>query len=99
MEVWKNRAVSSIYEPGSTFKSIVAAAALEEGIVAPNDWFMDPGFLIVSEKRIENWSGDSFGTVTFTDVMKQSINTCFALIGLDLGADRLNKYARRFVFG
>lgn len=99
MEVWKNRAVSSIYEPGSTFKSIVAAAALEEGMVAPNDWFMDPGFLIVSEKRIENWSGDSFGTVTFTDVMKQSINTCFALIGLDLGADRLNKYARRFGFG
>ncbi len=99
MEVWKNRAVSSIYEPGSTFKSIVAAAALEEGMVSPNDWYMDPGFLIVSEKRIENWSGDSFGTVTFTDVMKQSINTCFAMIGLELGADRLNKYARRFGFG
>ena len=99
MELWKNRAVSSIYEPGSTFKSIVAAAALEEGLVAPNDWFLDPGYLIVSEKRIENWSGGSFGTVTFTDVMRQSINTCFALIGLDLGADRLNKYARRFGFG
>ena len=98
-ELWKNRAVSSIYEPGSTFKSIVAAAALEEGLVAPNDWFLDPGYLIVSEKRIENWSGGSFGTVTFTDVMRQSINTCFALIGLDLGADRLNKYARRFGFG
>lgn len=99
MEVWKNRAVSSIYEPGSTFKSIVAAAALEEDMVAPNTWYMDPGFLIVSEKRIENWSGDSFGSVTFTDVMKQSINTCFAIIGLELGADRLNKYARRFGFG
>lgn len=99
METWKNRAVSSIYEPGSTFKSIVAAAALEEGIVSPNDWFLDPGFLIVSEKRIENWSGGSFGSVTFTDVMRQSINTCFAIIGLDLGAERLTKYARRFGFG
>ncbi|MBR1886290.1 MAG: PASTA domain-containing protein [Schwartzia sp.] len=99
METWSNRAVSHIYEPGSTFKSVVAAAALEEGLVAPNDWFVDPGFLIVSEKRIENWSGDSFGTVTFTDVMKQSINTCFALLGLDLGADRLDKYVRRFGFG
>ena len=99
MELWKNRAVSNIYEPGSTFKSIVAAAALEEKMVSPNDWFLDPGFLIVSEKRIENWSGDSFGTVTFTDVMKQSINTCFAMIGLDLGIDRLNKYVRRFGFG
>ncbi len=99
MELWKNRAVSNIYEPGSTFKSIVAAAALEEGLVGPDDWFSDPGFLIVSEKRIENWSGGSFGTVTFTDVMRQSINTCFALIGLDLGIDRLNKYVRRFGFG
>lgn len=99
MELWKNRAVSNIYEPGSTFKSIVAAAALEEGMVGPDDWFSDPGFLIVSEKRIENWSGGSFGTVTFTDVMRQSINTCFALIGLDLGIDRLNKYVRRFGFG
>ncbi len=99
MEIWKNRAVSSIYEPGSTFKSIVAAAALEEGLVSPNDWFQDPGYLIVSEKRIENWSGGSFGTVTFTDVMRQSINTCFAIIGLDLGAERLTKYARRFGFG
>ncbi len=99
MELWKNRAVSSIYEPGSTFKSIVAAAALEEGMVSPDEYFADPGYLIVSEKRIENWSGESFGTVTFTEVMKQSINTCFAMIGLDLGADRLNKYARRFGFG
>jgi stage V sporulation protein D (sporulation-specific penicillin-binding protein) len=55
--------------------------------------------LIVSEKRIENWSGGSFGTVSFTDVMKQSINTCFAIIGLDLGAERLTKYVRRFGFG
>ncbi|MBO6235130.1 MAG: peptidoglycan glycosyltransferase, partial [Schwartzia sp.] len=99
MEVWKNRAVSSIYEPGSTFKSIVAAAALEEGLVSPDQWFLDPGYLIVSEKRIENWSGGSFGSVTFTDVMRQSINTCFALLGLELGADRLTKYARRFGFG
>ncbi len=99
MEIWKNRAVSSIYEPGSTFKSIVAAAALEEGLVTPDQWFLDPGYLIVSEKRIENWSGGSFGSVTFTDVMKQSINTCFAMLGLELGADRLTKYARRFGFG
>ncbi|MBP5199061.1 MAG: PASTA domain-containing protein [Schwartzia sp.] len=99
MELWKNRAVSNVYEPGSTFKSIVAAAALEENVVEPDTWFEDPGFLILSEKRIENWSGGSFGSVTFTDVMKQSINTCFAIIGLDLGADRMDQYARRFGFG
>lgn len=98
-ELWKNRAVSSIYEPGSTFKSIVAAAALQEEIVAPNDWFHDPGYVVVSERRIQNWNGESFGTVTFTDVVKHSLNTGFALLGLDLGAERLTKYAKRFGFG
>ena len=99
METWTNRAVSRIYEPGSTFKSVVAAAALEEKIVEPDDVFEDPGYIIVSEKRIENWSGESFGTVTFADIIKQSLNTGFAKIGLEIGADRLNKYARRFGFG
>lgn len=99
IESWKNRAVASIYEPGSTFKSIIAAAALQEGIIAPGDVFDDPGFIIVSEKRIQNWNGESFGTVTFTDIVKQSINTGFARIGLDLGAERLNLYAQRFGFG
>ncbi|MGP1585346.1 MAG: penicillin-binding transpeptidase domain-containing protein [Schwartzia sp. (in: firmicutes)] len=98
-EVWKNRAVSAVYEPGSTFKSIVAAAALQEGVVAPNDWFQDPGFVLVSERRIQNWNGESFGTVTFTDVVKYSLNTGFALVGLDLGAERLSAYAKRFGFG
>lgn len=98
-EVWKNRAVSSIYEPGSTFKVITAGAALQEGIVSPNQTFVDPGFVMVSGKRIQNWNGASFGTVTFADVVKQSLNTGFALIGLDLGAERLTKYAKIFGFG
>ena len=96
---WKNRAVSSIYEPGSTFKSVVAAAALQEQAVTPNQVFVDPGYVMVSERRIQNWNGESFGTVTFTDVVKNSLNTGFALVGLDLGAVRLNKYAKLFGFG
>ncbi|MBQ9487481.1 MAG: PASTA domain-containing protein [Selenomonadaceae bacterium] len=98
-EIWKNRAVSSIYEPGSTFKVITAGAALQEGIVSPNQVFVDPGFVMVSGKRIQNWNGASFGTVTFADVVKQSLNTGFALIGLELGAETLSKYARTFGFG
>ena len=98
-EVWKNRAVSFIYEPGSTFKAITAGAALQENIVSPNQIFVDPGYVMVSGKRIQNWNDASFGTVTFADVVKQSLNTCFALIGLDLGAEKLNKYARLFGFG
>lgn len=98
-EVWKNRAVSFIYEPGSTFKSVVAGAALQEKVVTPNQVFVDPGYVMVSGRRIQNWSGTSFGTVTFTDVVKQSLNTGFAQVGLRLGAEKLTQYAKIFGFG
>jgi Cell division protein FtsI/penicillin-binding protein 2 len=96
---WKNRAVSVIYEPGSTFKSVVAAAALQEKLVSVNERFIDKGYIEVSGRRIQNWSGDSYGSVSLTDVIKNSINTGFVEIGLRLGADRLNNYARAFGFG
>lgn len=96
---WKNRAVSVIYEPGSTFKAVVAAAALQEKVVGINERFVDKGYIEVSGRRIKNWSGDSYGTVSLTDVVKNSINTNFVQIGLRLGAERLNNYARAFGFG
>ena len=98
-EAWKNRAVSFIYEPGSTFKAVVAGAALQEKIVTPNQIFVDPGYVMISGRRIQNWNGASFGTITFTDVVKNSINTGFALIGLDIGAEKLTEYAKTFGFG
>ena len=61
--------------------------------------FYDPGHIDVSEKRIQNWNGESFGNVTFTDIVKNSINTCFAQIGLWLGGEKLNAYAEKFGFG
>lgn len=76
-----------------------AATALQEGIVSPNEIFVDPGYVMVSGMRIQNWNGASFGTVTFADVVKQSLNTGFALIGLELGGDKLVKYAHLFGFG
>ncbi len=98
-EIWKNKAVSDIYEPGSTFKSIVAAAGFQEKLIKPTDIFVDPGQIEVSGRTIQNWSGDSFGTVTFLDVVKNSINTGFAQLGLRLGGERLMNYARKFGFG
>mgnify|MGYP002621706344 CR=1 FL=1 len=98
-EIWKNRAVSFVYEPGSTFKTITAGAALQENIVTPGQIFVDPGYVMVSGMRIQNWNGASFGTVTFADVVKQSLNTGFALIGLELGGEKLIKYAHLFGFG
>ena len=98
-ELWKNRAVSDIYEPGSTFKSITAAAGFQEKLVKPTDTFVDPGTIEVSGRTIQNWNEGSFGTVTFLDVVKKSINTGFAELGLKLGGDKLMAYARKFGFG
>lgn len=96
---WRNRAVGSVYEPGSTFKSVIAAAALQEGVVRPDEWFTDTGTFMVGERRIKNWSDEGYGRVTFTDVIKFSINTGFADVGLRVGGKKLNQYVRAFGFG
>ncbi len=98
-ENWKNRAVAFIYEPGSTFKAVIAGAALQESIVTPNQVFFDPGYVMVSGRRIQNWSNESYGAVTFTDIVKKSLNTGFAQVGLSLGAEKMMHYTRVFGFG
>lgn len=98
-EDWKNRGVSIIYEPGSTFKSVVAAAALQEGLVKPEERFIDNGYVEVSGRRIQNWSGESYGNISFVDIIKNSINTGFVQVGMRVGAGRLTDYTRDFGFG
>lgn len=98
-ENWKNRAISIVYEPGSTFKSVVAAAALQEKLVRADEKFTDNGFIEVSGRRIRNWSGESYGSVTFLDIIKESINTGFVQVGMRLGSGRLTDYTRAFGFG
>lgn len=98
-EEWKNRAVSFVYEPGSTFKAIVAAAALNEGSVSPNKVFHVPNYVMVSGRRIQNWSNENYGDVTFTEVIKNSINTGFVQVGMELGAKKLDEYVHLFGFG
>jgi len=96
---FKNLGVSFVYEPGSTFKSIVAAAALQEGVVTPTKVFQDNGYIMVSDRRIQNWDSAGRGAVTFTDIIKFSLNTGFVQVGLSLGAEKLNDYVRLFGFG
>ncbi|WP_378955709.1 penicillin-binding protein [Pelosinus sp. sgz500959] len=96
---WKNRAVAYNYEPGSTFKSVVAAAALQEGKAYPEEIFVDKGYVEVSGRRIQNWSGDAYGNVSFIEIIKESINTGFVQIGMRLGAYKMTEYAKAFGFG
>jgi len=96
---WKNRAVSDLYEPGSTFKSIIAAVALQEKTVRPNDIFVDKGYVDVSGRVIRNWDGGGSGALSFIDIIKNSVNTGFVQVGLKVGAAKLNEYIRAFGFG
>lgn len=95
----RNRAISNIFEPGSTFKAITAAAALQEKKAAPDEYFVDKGYIEVSGRNLKNWDGESRGTISFTEVIKNSINTCFIEVGLRIGGEKMTDYARNFGFG
>lgn len=94
-----NRGVSIVYEPGSVFKPIMGSAALMEGIITPTTPFDDQGSIDVGGRRIRNWDGKGMGHVTYTDVIKFSLNTGMAALGLKLGGERETAYARQFGFG
>jgi len=96
---WRNSAVSDAYEPGSTFKVITASAALEEGVVRPDDSFFDPGYIIVSGVRIGCWRHGGHGSQTFIQVVENSCNPCFVNLVNKLGKERFMPYIKAFGFG
>ncbi|WP_396390984.1 penicillin-binding transpeptidase domain-containing protein [Desulfosporosinus shakirovi] len=100
-EVRRNLAISMSYEPGSTFKIITGAAALEEGKIQPEDTFEDPGFLRISPLYITNWDSDQkpHGYPTFTEGMQLSSNVVLAQVGLKMGKEIFDTYLKAFGFG
>lgn len=95
-DLWRNAAVTDVYEPGSTFKIVTAAAGLEEGVVTLNSNFFDPGYIIVSGVRIKCWRHGGHGSQTFMEVVENSCNPGFVKLGTDLGKDKLTKYINGF---
>ena len=94
----KNRAVTDLYEPGSTFKIVTASAALEEGVIHPTDLVnTDPGYITIGARRIDDTH--RYGVVSFADAIVKSSNVGAIKVGWDIGADRLDTYVRRFGFG
>jgi peptidoglycan glycosyltransferase len=81
-----NRATAGRYVPGSTFKVVTAAAALESGRYSVDTTFYDPGYCIEYGKRVNNYDTSTpFGTVAFPTAMQQSINSFFCNLGKELG--------------
>ncbi len=92
----RNKAVVDSYEPGSTFKTIVAAAALEENAVSLSDTFNCPGYKIVANQKINCSNHSGHGTQTFVEGLKNSCNPVFMEVGARLGAKNFDKYFEAF---
>ncbi len=94
----RNRANTDLYEPGSTLKTILAAAALEEGVVGFNDEFdVSKGYIVVGGKPIRDTHKHEI--ITFQEIIQRSSNVGAVQIGLKLGEKKYYSYIRKFGFG
>jgi penicillin-binding protein A len=97
-----NRATQGLYPPGSTFKTVTAAAALDLGKYTPQSKFYDPGYCTEYGQRVSNAGNpeapETFGHVDFLQAYQHSINAVFCNIGMTLGARRVIDKAKEFGF-
>jgi len=98
--VWKNNIVASSYEPGSIFKPIVAAAALDKGLARPQDiYFCENGNLKIGKTNIGEASEHKFGWLTMSDIIAKSSNIGSIKIAQQVGKEPFYEYIRKFGFG
>lgn len=96
---FSNWTISSTYEPGSTFKPLIVAAALEEGLVKPNDLFNESGPVKIGNYTIRNWNDKYDGKITITRILEKSSNVGMVYIGAKLGKEKLHEYIGKYGFG
>jgi cell division protein FtsI (penicillin-binding protein 3) len=94
----QNRAIQFNYEPGSTFKAFTVAGALEEGVIEPDTLLDVPFELKVADRTIGEAHEDGNGPLTVSNILARSSNVGSAMIGLQLGATRFDRWVRRFGF-
>ncbi len=94
-----NRATDGLYPPGSTFKMVTAADALDSGTVTMSSSFDDPGYFVIGDYTVHDNEGEATGYLDLTGAFAQSSNVDFAQIALRLGADRWFDYAQRWGLG
>ena len=95
-QMWRNASISDTYEPGSAFKIITAAAALEEKVVSLTDTFSCPGFKRVEDRIIRCHKAGGHGTQTFVEGIKNSCNPVFMEIGARVGVEKMYEYFKRY---
>ena len=99
LEQVTDSAVSEPYEPGSVFKLITYAAALDTKRITPDTLFSDPGKLAIGSRVILNAQNKVYGTIAARQALANSVNTISAQICLDMGRDDFYRYIRQFGFG
>lgn len=97
--MFRNNAISDSFEPGSTFKNITMAAALEEGLVNENDTFYCGGYLQFGSTKIRCWNLVGHGTQTLSEILQNSCNVGFMELGARLGNAKIKEYIDKFGFG
>ena len=95
-QIWRNGCINDTYEPGSTFKIITAAAALEEGVVTMDSTFYCPGYAVVEDRKIRCHKSGGHGSQDFLHATMTSCNPSFIAVGLRLGAERFYDYFEQF---
>ena len=95
-QMWRNQSVNDTYEPGSTFKTVTAAAALEKGVISLTDTFSCPGFRMVEDRRIRCHKVGGHGTETFVQAIMNSCNPVFIDIGQRIGVEDFYHYFQQF---
>jgi peptidoglycan glycosyltransferase len=93
-----NRSTQELYPPGSTFKVVTAAAAMDSGKVNPDSVIDGSSPREISGVPLSNSGGQSFGAISFTDALTNSVNTVFAQVGERVGRKTMVEYMRRFGF-
>jgi stage V sporulation protein D (sporulation-specific penicillin-binding protein) len=97
--LFRNRAVTDVYEPGSVMKVITMATAVDLGLVNANTTYYDAGYASVGGYTIYNWDYSTNGTQTTTELLQKSLNTGAIWLSSLIGADNFYSYLYRFGFG
>ncbi len=98
LRVFKNSAIQTIFEPGSIFKSITLAIALEENKITSQTKYIDQGFVQIGGYTVRNYSQRVYGEQTMSEVLEKSINTGVVYAQRLVGNNTFNKYLEKFEF-
>ncbi len=97
--LFRNRAVTDVYEPGSVFKTLTAAMAIDQGLVTPESTYDDTGAAYIGQSTIRNWDYSVNGTTTVMQILQRSLNTGAVWMSGLVGPDKFYSYVRQFGLG